>query len=160
MAVYVYVWNETSISNMSGSGSPSISYTDDTTLTKRGWSFVTYQDVDQTSFPKGQAQNSDTGNVSTLDVTTTPSSGDRIAVFAMAKNPSATFSTWDTCTEQFDTQPSDMRMAVGEGNGGDNTTTVTTGATTSLILNAIVLGAASSGITQQAMYHYQNHGKI
>ncbi len=154
MYIYVYLWNESSISSMSGT---TISYADDETLTKRGWSFGTYSGVNQSSFPKVQAEVGVTGNETSTDITTTSSAGDRIIVFAMAKNPVTLYSTWDTLSEVVDASPSGMQMAVGEGDGGDNTTTVVVDTSTSQSFNAIVLGG---GIQAQAMYHYRNHGTL
>ncbi len=154
MFVYVYLWSESAISSMSGT---TISYTDDQTLTKRGWSFGTYQGVNQASFPKGQAQVGVTGNETSTDITTTSNSGDRIIVFAMAKNPATLYSTWDTLSEVVDAGPSGMQMGVGEGAGGDDTTTIVVDTSNSQSFNAIVLGG---GIQAQAMYHYRNNGKF
>ena len=156
MYLYRYEWNEAAIAAMSGTA---IVYVDDETLTSRGWSFGTYQDVDQGSFPKGTYTAGAQTNVTTLDVTTTSVSGDRVVVFGMLKNVSSNYSTWDTLSEVVAVSPSGMEMGVGEGNGGDGTTTVTCSVATSQILNAIVFGA-DTGIQAHAMYHYRNHGKV
>ncbi len=155
MFLYRYEWNEAAIAAMSGT---TIAYTDDQTLTKRGWSFGTYQDVDQASFPKGTFTANEIGSVTTIDVVTTSVAGDRIIVFAMAKNPAILYSTWDTLSEVVDVGPSGMQMGVGEGSGGDSPTTVTSSVGSSQVLNAIVLGAASNPMMVKMMQESHLNG--
>ena len=156
MFMYVYLWDEAAIAAMSGTG---ISYVDDQTLTNRGWTFGTYQGVNQSVFPKGQAEVGQISNQASNDIATVSNSGDRSIVFAMSKSPNFGYTSWDTLSEVVDIGPTDMRAAVGEGSGGDDTTTVVLGGAASQALNAIVLGA-DTGIQTHAMYHYMNHGKI
>jgi hypothetical protein len=49
------------------------------------------------------------------------------------------FSTWDTLTEIADVNASFSRFALGAGDGGDNTTTVTVASSVDLMLDSLVI---------------------
>jgi len=101
-------------------------------------------------------------NQSTSTLTTTSVSGDRIIIGGGLTSSNRQVSDWDTLTEKHDSPLlGPGKVALGEGNGGDNSTIVTnTTFTRPNFASIVLLQAASSGIHTNAMHHYRNHGRI
>ena len=151
MYVFMFLWNEAAVAAMSGS---TISWSSGQSLTKRGWGFATYQDVDQSSFPKGQAELASTSGGTTIDIGSTSVSGDRIIVASMNKGGIA-HSAWDTLAESQDANvdSGNAQVGLGEGNGGDGTTTVTYASSVNHAVMAIVLGQIGGNVAPLAGHH-------
>ena len=116
--ILAFVWNESAIGSMSGS---TISYTDDQSSNKMGWSYATYQDVKQASLTMttGDATGGDT-----INVTTTSTASDMIIAAAIDKSANRYPFSYDTLTEQREWHSDQFAIGVADGAGGDGTTTV------------------------------------
>ena len=117
--ILAFVWNESAIGSMSGS---TISYTDDQSSNKMGWSYATFQDVKQAS-PTITSTN--TGTTATeVDVTTTSTSSDIIIAAAIDKSNNRAPFDYDTLTERVAWNASQFSIGAADGAGGDGTTKI------------------------------------
>lgn len=120
---YVQIWNESAIGSMSGT---TISYSDSSGAFNKAFCYGTIEDTDQANLSSFTGTNNvDTG--SSLAVTSTSSSGDYLVCSGIKATDGAdSFDSWDTLTEFHDDDGGDgWRAGYGEGDGGDNSTTIT-----------------------------------
>lgn len=118
----VWVWMESTIASMSGLAI-STGGTWPTT-TNEAWAYEMFTNVDQTVEPDVDYQTSASVG-STFDITTTGTATDR-SIICMASGAGGTaINDWDTLAEMQDQNPSAFRFCIGEGSGGDTTTTIT-----------------------------------
>jgi hypothetical protein len=142
----IYLWDESAIAAMDSAYA--VSFTPANTTDNQCWAYGTYAGVSQSTFPKGQDSTYSPTVVSSHDVTTTSLSGDRIVVISMTNSsiPYYGGSGLDTLTVGYMSAvgPTDYTMVEGQGDGGDDTTTVSlTGGTAIMLSTAVVLGSAS-----------------
>ena len=140
------VWNDAAITSMSGAA---VSYEDGITLGNQVWTYATYQDVDQTT-PVTDTGSSTTASADSLAVTTTSTSDDIILVGSTRSAAARDVTDWDTLTEVFDVQNTNVQFRAGlaAGVGGDATTTCTgDGFNGDWLLNAIVLNTVATTTT-------------
>ena len=140
--LYAYIWNEAAIAAMSGS---TISYNITGTQNARLWAYAMIQDTNQGVTFKSATQSSGSD---TFNVTTTSSAGDFIVVLSMAPNVSRDITNMDTLAEIYDVTPGPGTFAahLGDGDGGDSTTTFTGDGTTGIYTAiGLVFAAAAAG---------------
>lgn len=123
--IFFWWWDETALQAMSGN---TISYDDESgggpiSLSKTHFSYITVQDVDQTS-PVNTAFNT-VALSNTIDVGTVSDSNDYAIVAVVRDSANRDITNWDTLSEVWDDGGSFYRSALGSGAGGDNATTVT-----------------------------------
>lgn len=134
-----YIWDEASIDAMSGTA---VSYTDDGTQAGTVFTYATFTGVDQTTpttFTSAFNESADT-----LDITTTSNAADFIVCASSRSEIARDITDWDSLAEVFDAGSGNWRQSMGDGSGGDNTTTVTgDGTADDMTLGAIVINNAS-----------------
>jgi hypothetical protein len=134
--ISAWVWNEATIGSMSGN---TVSYTDNGGAgisTQICWAIIT--DGEQSDLVDWDNE-VDCTACTTDDVATTSSAGDYVILPAANDINTVAFSTWDTLTEIADVNASFSRFALGAGDGGDNTTTVTVASSVDLMLDSLVI---------------------
>lgn len=123
---YFALWDDAAIESRSG-GSPNQLDWSGTVITNEFFGVAVYAGVQQTGLDSLVTDASDyASNQSSTTLTTTSSSGDRIIVIGGTNSGVRSITDWDTLTEQQDVAAAsgNARYALGEGNGGDNSTVI------------------------------------
>lgn len=132
-----YIFNESTIAAMSGT---TVVESGTATVEIRCWAVI--DDTDQTALSALTGTNY-TAGATTIDCTTTSSSGDYVVVTSITQFL-RDYSSWDTLTEFNDTDTSAQTHGGGAGNGGDNTTTVTVSSSVEMTCASLVFPNAST----------------
>lgn len=113
-------WDQTKLQAMSGNY---ISYSDDATLNKQHFNYITLKHVDQSSpVATSMVYQASTDEV---DLATTSNADDIILAIVARESGNRDIRNWDTLTEAWDDGSDNYRTAAADGAGGDNTTTIT-----------------------------------
>ena len=159
--VFLYYWNEAAIAAMSGSA---ISFSDGEAAAKQAWSVATFAGVNQTTpVTFTDATGEAVTQSAPLSLANLGSTGDYVVISTSARGTQNIL--WDgNITEQWQVIDSDGGGAAFALAGAAwNTTPHTTYQSVSARVQAAscaLLNREGTGVVQQAMYHYRNHGKI
>lgn len=120
LTINAWWWNDAALEAMSGN---SISYSDNATLSKQHFSYITLSSADQASpIATSTVYDSSTDSV---DLTTTSDANDHIIAIVARESGNRDITDWDTLTEAWDDGSDFYRSAGADGSGGDSTTTIT-----------------------------------
>ncbi len=138
--ILVWIWDESDIGGMTGS---TISYSDSQSNQKHGWTYATFQDVDQGVTPAITTNHVIGGQ--TFDLTTTSDSDDIVVVGIIDKSNNRYPLDSESLDVRVEWHAQNMAIAVADGAGGDDTTTVKNDevANSNIAGLAVVLTAAS-----------------
>lgn len=137
LKVTAHVWDETAIGDMIGTAK---GYTDDSVDAKKHFNVITLQDCAQ------QAPIDDSPSVSsstTHDVDTTSTSDDWVLWISAGQSAARAVTNADTLDIVWDDGGDGYRSSGGDGQGGDNTTTLTIGLADELLALGLVFEGVS-----------------
>lgn len=121
---YLYIWNEAAIALMTGSGTPTLSYSDANTAVGKGYCYGTIQNTTQANLGTTFTDSDVALNAGSLALTTTSGASDLVLVQSVAEGTGATH-TWSAgITEIHDADGGDSwRYGVASGNADSVTVT-------------------------------------